>query len=742
LPGDLNAPKNIGEEFRRNTSVMCYAFDANFYGYFGPEGAAGVGKAFAILNALTNVDNYSKNLSEFPVETRHQNYQAQALGLLDLKSTTLGLMAEQLGLADPIRYTWNLHDRYHVGDVACPVGMEYLVVQRNFDIVPSSLTQLQYSPYVNGVLYSYQILEWCEVKNSFLKPALAIASPYSADPLADTYSPVASSYLGLGDFYTGFTRDDMAGLRYLLTTNNVNWESSAPDSLQVVTNTSVQQLFPVFGSGGTNASGGGWYNVVDGITYGTASYPALLNFAQTNNPANLQAAYPGLQFTLVSNYLAVVMVTNTISYYTNIPGAPVPSLVIKKVRQQAIQEYFTYQFDNIITNLYSKTTKAKIQTLKVAPLVGAPVGSPSVTNVSTKTVTLNIPNGEFYILPTNSPCGVDIIATLITYTNYMTNVITSTTSITNTVANTTTNATASTNNAYSYTQIQIIPSIGHVYAIHPVTCDSTNQSTGLMRGIGRISYIHADYDSMLGQLWYPVTNDYSMTMISNSRPVKLSFRRIITQPDFLFTAQDMVSGPDAVPVVPGVARNLNFDEANVLQGLAGPGTITTPTVFTFNKAGPVFYNYYGGVMDGTPYFNQNSGIGNIGAYFVWANFDGSTNDPVVFPNGTSLENLQNQMVIQVSPVPDDMPLGTVGVNYALNPPGKFVATGGAFTEPYKWSDPAGVLSGIGLSLAEDGTLSGVPVQDGTFDFTLKLTDAAGRTVNWNYTIIIQPNIGG
>ena len=32
------------------------------------------------------------------------NYQAQALGLFDLKSWTLGVMMEQMGLADPVRY--------------------------------------------------------------------------------------------------------------------------------------------------------------------------------------------------------------------------------------------------------------------------------------------------------------------------------------------------------------------------------------------------------------------------------------------------------------------------------------------------------------------------------------------------------------------------------------------------------------------------------------------------------------
>jgi hypothetical protein len=693
---------------------------------------------------LTNVDNYSKQLLEFPTESRHQNYQAQALQLMDLKSYTLGLMMEQMGAADPIRYAWTLHDRYQEPNTTCPDGMEYLVVQRNFDIVSG-----QYSPYVNDVLYSYQILEWCKTEDSPYPPALARAYPYSADPLADTYSPVASFYISLGDYYSGLTRDDVACLRHLLSTNNVNWETPDGDSLLIETNTTIQELFPVFGAGGTNAvgtnavAGSGWYNSIDGVTYGTYSYPALVNFARNNNPAALRAAYPGLEFTVLSNYFAVVTVTNTISYYTNFYGSASPSLVVKKQKQKAIQEFFAYRFDNIVTNLYSGVTKAKIQRITVSPMTGAPVGSPAVTNVVTKVQKLKIPNGEFYIQGngTNAFCGRDIIGTLITFTNYTTNVITSTGFDTNSTAGATNNTAGATNStaSYAYSEIQIIPSIGHVYVTHPVTCGfTTNAATGLLRGIGRVSFVRADYDSLLGQYWQPVTNDYSMTMITNSKPVKLFFRRIVTVPDFLFTAEDMVSGPADEPGVAFGARNLNFNEDNVLPGLAGPGTITTPTVFTYNQAGPVYFNWSAGVTNGTPYFTDIPGNATnsfFAAYFLWANFDGTTNDPVVFPNGTSIDNLRNQLLVTVNP--GTLPFGTVGQPYTYPDftPVVFTATGGAFTQPFTWTATA---LPAGLTLSADGTFSGTPTQAGTFDFTLMLTDTVGRSVDWNYSLLIQP----
>jgi hypothetical protein len=422
----------------------------------------------------------------------------------------------------------------------------------------------------------------------------------------------------------------------------------------------------------------------------------------------------------------VVTITNTISYYTNFYGSASPSLVIKKQKQQAIQEFFAYRFDNIVTNLYSSVTKAKIQKITVSPLIGAPAGSPSVTNVVTKQQKLKIPNGEFYILSngTNAFCGLDIIGTLITFTNYTTNLITSTSVATNATDTGTNTATG-----YAYTEIQIIPSIGHVYVTHPVTCGfSTNATTGLLRGIGGMRFVRADYDSLLGQYWQPVTNDYTMTLITNSKASTLYLRRVATQPDILFSAVDMF--PNTV-----VTWELSFNEDNVLPGLAGPGTINFPATITFDKAGPGVFNANFDVMNGDPYFTQTPSqqILNTNSfysqYYVWANFDGTTNDPVVFPNGTTLEDLQNHILTQISP--STLPLGIAGVTYG---PVTFAITGGAFVQPFTWTSTA---LPAGLTLSSAGTLSGTPTQTGTYDFDLTLTDVAGRTASWNYSIIIQ-----
>ena len=112
LPGDIGSPKDIGEEYRRNTPVLYYAMDANFTAsYFGSNGVAAVDGAFAILNGLTNVSSYSPSLSEFPLNSGHYNPTATGLELTDLKSEMLGLVVEEMGLVDPVAYTWTLHTR-------------------------------------------------------------------------------------------------------------------------------------------------------------------------------------------------------------------------------------------------------------------------------------------------------------------------------------------------------------------------------------------------------------------------------------------------------------------------------------------------------------------------------------------------------------------------------------------------------------------------------------------------------
>src|SRR5579859_101592 len=71
VPEDLLvAPKNIGEEYRRITPTVYYAYDANFLGFFGVTGSTNVDGAFAIMNVVTNVASYSPGLTEWPTSAK------------------------------------------------------------------------------------------------------------------------------------------------------------------------------------------------------------------------------------------------------------------------------------------------------------------------------------------------------------------------------------------------------------------------------------------------------------------------------------------------------------------------------------------------------------------------------------------------------------------------------------------------------------------------------------------------
>ena len=101
--GDIGAPANFGEFYRWNTPVITYAFDSSFVTYFGTEGMKAVDAAMRVLNELPGVSKMSDDLSEFPLNSAHLNHEASQLGLIDLKSATLQIVLEQLGLARRFR---------------------------------------------------------------------------------------------------------------------------------------------------------------------------------------------------------------------------------------------------------------------------------------------------------------------------------------------------------------------------------------------------------------------------------------------------------------------------------------------------------------------------------------------------------------------------------------------------------------------------------------------------------------
>jgi len=251
--GDLGGPRNLGGEFRWSTPVITYGFDATFIDFFGAEGVAAVQKAFAILNALKPASQMSAGLGEFPLKTSGVNFAAQRLHMYDVKSFTLSIMMEQLGLAAPERYVWCLKQRVTVNNIN-----NFLVFNRNYDPVSQN-----YSPFVNGTRYSFVVGQFTlpdgTVYYDTRKVAIDAAEP---NLTVVALNGIAGGILGIDDrvkrmvsynsgnvegtagigawglYFSGLTRDDAGAIRYLLDPRNKNYESApagsaAPSGLPV-----------------------------------------------------------------------------------------------------------------------------------------------------------------------------------------------------------------------------------------------------------------------------------------------------------------------------------------------------------------------------------------------------------------------------------------------------------------------------------------------------------------------------
>ena len=290
LTGDIGGPMLPTEAYRWNVPVITYAFDLTFLQYFGPEGVDAVEEAIRILNDLPPASRMSDTLTEYALDTKGENGTASALGLVDLKSFTLAVLLEQLGLANSERFVWGLRGRDTGQNFT-----NYSVIQMSYDPVT-----IQPTRYVNGVLYNYQIFD--DLGPIGAEWASAVEW-YQLDPLYQPYSSVSSGTgggdfqlgsspslsfggifgagLSIGQYYSGLTRDDVGGLRYLLSPNHYVFDTLLPTVL------------PRTGGGG----GSPWapYISTNAFTGTNAAGTSNLVTVLTNFPSLVQTAYrPGM----------------------------------------------------------------------------------------------------------------------------------------------------------------------------------------------------------------------------------------------------------------------------------------------------------------------------------------------------------------------------------------------------------------------------------------------------------------
>jgi hypothetical protein len=718
---DMGTPKNIGEGYRRNTPIMYYSFDASFLNFFGDDGAAEVDKAMAIYNSLTNVSSYSADLSEFPLDSRRVNFRAASASLLDIKSVTMGLMTEQLGFWEPARWVWALHDRQHIpgtGIPPCPGGMEYLIDKRNLDILSSDPSNYQFSSYVNGVLYSYIIQEGC-----ITTPA-ADAVEVPVDQLSSPYSAVADFtsfwYTGLapGGFYTSLTRDDIGGLRYLIRAGNRAFETAGARVTEFITN--------------------GAPAVIQ-----TLDLNLFAAQARTNPPAALLALYPGLVITSTTNNpLGLSITTNITQILVNKPldpaGAPPSHPVFSTNYTTNVVTFFQNTYGNLVTNSFSTRGLIGTVTLGLTNSPFSPAGTLPTVTTNVKPALVNGVFGDFFLLPTNL-CGAQILSNLLTTVIATTNppiVI----------------ATGVTNAAVTFIPGSVSFFTNHVVVYLPVTCPVN--PVGTFAGIEKIRFIRRDHDSLINQPWDPVTNDYTLLELTNFAIVPRHMQRAVPKPDFLFTATDLalsfnftysntVAGAtetlNLTAALTGalgkydVVRTINYNQSARPGNNAGPGTIETPlvlpTLMIFNKVGPLYEN--NNLVLGTNGFFLTDATQNPFLSLSWGSFDGSTNAPEVYPNGTTIAQLE-ALVTGPAITTSGLPTANIGANYSA----QLTALGGQ--PPYTWSlSPTSAGLPAGLNISTSGLISGIPTGPGAiYDFSIRVTDSAGAFRDSAFTITV------
>lgn len=243
---DFGGPMNLGEGYRWNIKTITWGFDDDFLLYFGNPGSNALYEAMEILNGLRPFSKMSATLSEFPTDTMRINHVAAALGLMDLKSATLGLMMGQLGLTAPERYVWALRSRQDVDGT-----VQYLVIMRNFDPVRRVPT-----PYVNDVLYTYAIIDPIPFQGGSFADAVEIPvdpdalRPFSSVASFDDLMRGENPVFGVGNYWTGLTRDDFGGLRYLYEKGKLNsrMESLVPGVTNSIGGGSGSPWGPISGS--------------------------------------------------------------------------------------------------------------------------------------------------------------------------------------------------------------------------------------------------------------------------------------------------------------------------------------------------------------------------------------------------------------------------------------------------------------------------------------------------------------
>jgi hypothetical protein len=167
----------------------------------------------------------------------------------------------------------------------------------------------------------------------------------------------------------------------------------------------------------------------------------------------------------------------------------------------------------------------------------------------------------------------------------------------------------------------------------------------LRGGISRIQMVRSDYDSLVGVFFNPLTERFTETVRTNGRPRSQSLTRTVLAPDIIFDAADLQQGDATVGddiVTFTTTGATGWSSSDALDGVTGddfgPGVIVPSFRITFNTVGPAFLN-----LQSANSFFLTEGSLSAQSQLTWGSFDGSTNDPIAYPVGTSILELERRV---------------------------------------------------------------------------------------------------
>lgn len=392
----------------------------------------------------------------------------------------------------------------------------------------------------------------------------------------------------------------------------------------------------------------------------TTDLATFSQIALTNDAESLRGLFPHLLILSSVPYPTNIVTSNYVTYLTNSAWDPAVIFSIGHlwiVETNIGTNFWVHTFGNVVTNFgdtasVATNTTVLVEETIIAPNPYDPAGSPFATNVFSSLVLTNTPMGNIYIVPTNL-FGYDIVATQLVdvvavtntfvYTNIGPGAIEQSNTIsyiryeTNYYLNVypiefvTTNELAT--NIFGLRREVFTFATNRLFEIYQVELLPPTNSIALRPGVEKLNFIRVNYQAGLGTNLLVITNEYVDTVITETGVVQQVVRRTATRPDIVFQADDLNR-------FARYSRSttddwLNNSGLNNVPHLTGPGVIPGGRSISYNSSWPAISQFTTGGIPAGP---------EEGAFVGWASFDGSTNAPVLYPAGTSIQMFESQVL--------------------------------------------------------------------------------------------------